>query len=61
MNIELDYENLLKAKTVLDRLVEENQFDIATKVKLNNVSSRIELTLIDLKVELEGKNIWKKH
>ncbi len=56
MNIKTNYENLLKAKTILDKLTKQCQFDTATQSRLNNVSSRIEITLIDLRIKMEEEN-----
>ena len=57
MNLKANYESLLRAKAELERLQEN--LDISTKTRLNNIANRIELTLIDLRIEME-ENKWKE-
>ena len=51
MNLKANYENLLGAKAELEQL--QGNLDIATKTKLSNIANRIEMTLIDLRIEME--------
>jgi hypothetical protein len=51
MNLKANYENLLRTKSELEQLQEN--LDIANKTKLSNIANRIEMTLIDLRIEME--------
>lgn len=53
MNIKGSYENLKKAKTELEEM--QGKYDVITNAKISNIASRIELTLIDLKLEIDEK------
>lgn len=55
MNLKASYESLLKARVEVERLKEEFELDIATNARLGNIANRIELTLIDLRVEMEER------
>lgn len=57
MNLKANYENLLRTKSELEQLQEN--LDIANKTKLSNIANRIEMTLIDLRIEME-ENKWKE-
>lgn len=51
MNLKANYESLLRAKSELEQL--QGLFDCATDAKLSNIANRIEMTLIDLRIEME--------
>ena len=57
MNLKANYESLLRVKSELEQLQEN--LDIATKTRLSNIANRIEMTLIDLRIEME-ENKWKE-
>lgn len=58
MNLKANYESLLRAKSELEQL--QGLFDCATDAKLSNIANRIEMTLIDLRIEME-ENKWKEN
>lgn len=51
MNLKANYESLLRAKAEIERL--QGAFDITTNTRLSNIANRIEMTLIDLRIEME--------
>lgn len=51
MNLKVNYKSLTRAKAELEQL--RGHFDRITNTKLSNIASRIELTLIDLRIEME--------
>ena len=51
MNLKANYESLTRAKAELEQL--QGHFDSVTDAKLSNITNRIELTLIDLRIEME--------
>lgn len=53
MNLKTNYENLSIAKEISNDLLNEWAFNSAIRAKLNNLSSRIEMTLIDLREEMK--------
>ena len=57
MNLKTNYESLTRAKAELEELQEN--YDGVTNTKLSNIANRIELTLIDLRIEME-ENKWKE-
>ena len=58
MNLKTNYESLTRAKAELEEL--QGNYDGVTNTKLSNIANRIELTLIDLRIEME-ENKWKEH
>lgn len=53
MNLKANYESLTRAKAELEQL--QGHFDGVINTKLSNIANRIELTLIDLRIEMEEK------
>ena len=51
MNLKTNYESLTRAKAELEKL--QGNYDGVTNTKLSNIANRIELTLIDLRIEME--------
>lgn len=51
MNLKTNYESLTRAKAELEEL--QGHYDAITNVKLSNIANRIEITLIDLRIEME--------
>lgn len=57
MNLKTNYENLSIAKEISNDLLNEWAFNSAIRTKLNNLSRRIEMTLIDLREEIKEEKV----